>query len=52
MSIHLKLESNPETNTTFWRLKIKTIINDGLTNKEVFELKELLDEYLIKIGKL
>jgi hypothetical protein len=52
MSVHLKMDINQETNTVFWRLKIKTIINDGMTNKEVFELKELIDEYLIKIEKL
>lgn len=46
------MKSNRETNTVFWRLKIKTIINDGMTNKEVFKLKELIDDYLIKINKL
>ena len=52
MSINLKMKSNSETGTIFWKLKIKTITKDCLTNIQVFELKELLDEYLIKIEKL
>jgi hypothetical protein len=48
MRTYLKKKTDRAHGLTYWKLKIKTTIIECLTTEEIFELEDMIEEYIKK----
>lgn len=46
MRTYLKLKEDKPNGLNYWKLKIKTFVNECLTNQQIFELEDIIEKYI------